>query len=615
MAGGNCKIGKGVGTLMKKYRHLSQLEAEIIHQVIKTTPKEQKGKGFVDKTVNKFTKIYNKLRGKKEDPRRHELKDGEKHAIFMNEEGALVPATFAGPGSDTYGNLKELIKKHGSLAEALNKKNFVSETDRGGALIHDIRYDLYSGDAKKIREADEKFLKTLEKVRKEEKNGTFNVSASYAGIKGKVLAENAGILDRNKFSGNKVKPLMDEDPEKYKLFKDVEAHLEMQGYGIHKLRPKRGEGTCSSRPRVEEVQERMPRSETPSPQISNSRMFFDKIIRINNLMELATTQEEHNSLGRKLNELLQKYEDAVEEDEQGNGLSGGMDGKEPMPAESTFRPIPEYYQNMQEQLRRPSNQGIEAYKRQKKKLQISKSENDNPSCSICMSDFTDEGLQNSQYCKACKNPICKDCYTQLTSDDCPSCRAKSFESVSPSSSSYSNPPLSPTGQLKRSASAPSQFIHRESVLTPDEQAQVDAAQERIIAIMNEMTDEDEELGTYDRILEQLYEDIRQIREPHGRGDNNNPSSNEVMLVFQRMYPDAYRRLIENPRLITMQSMIDLLDNVRRQIALRDEKRQEKEAKERNKQRKVPKAPKKKKDDNNNNPPPPPPPAAGRRLIF
>jgi len=225
-----------------------------LRELLKEAKMGQSGNGFYDSMVNKFVNLYNKATGKKKNKLHHDLKEGEVHAVFKDKSGALVPAKFAGPGSDTFGNLVDLVKKNkGSVQDALHPDNYVSDVDRV-ALLHDIRYDLYAGDAKKIREADLKFLEKVEEARKNEKHGNFNALPSYTGIKTKIVAEDTGLLDKDKFSGKKAKPIkqsregLPEDIEgqaKLDLFKEVEGQLSKMGYGLHPLgkeRPKRLKG-------------------------------------------------------------------------------------------------------------------------------------------------------------------------------------------------------------------------------------------------------------------------------------------------------------------------------------------------------------------------------------
>ena len=196
----------------------------VIEKLITLKDNGQSGKGFYDKIVNKVVKLYNKVKGKKPKKQNH-LKDGEKHAVFKDKDGALVAAKFAGPNTKTYENLKELIKENGGdLTKALQDKNFASLTDKE-ALIHDIRYDLYAGDVKKIREADEKFVKKIQEIRKKE--GAFNTVPSIAGIKGKMIAEDLGIISKDKFSGQPRNIPKDERM----LYEQVVEKLEQEGYG------------------------------------------------------------------------------------------------------------------------------------------------------------------------------------------------------------------------------------------------------------------------------------------------------------------------------------------------------------------------------------------------
>lgn len=248
--------------IKKEYPKLSKMERElVVKKLIALQDKGQNGQGFYDKIVNKVVSLYNKVKGKKP-KNQHVLKDGEKHAVFKTKDGGLVGAKFAGPNTKTYENLKELIKENGGdLGKALRSQNFASDIDRI-SLIHDIKYDLFAGDHKRIREADEKYIAKAKEARRKE--GNFNTLPAIVGIKAKMIGEDLGLLDKDKFSG-KPKKLPEEERV---LYEEVVRRLEQEGYG--KNRPARNvyyqmrdrETGAKNRDNMEKIAEDIEREKT-----------------------------------------------------------------------------------------------------------------------------------------------------------------------------------------------------------------------------------------------------------------------------------------------------------------------------------------------------------------
>lgn len=217
--------------LLKKYPQLNKKTVELVIKKIKATKKNQRGDGFIDKTVNKAVSLYNKALFRKKDKRDHKLKDGELHALFVNEKGALTRAKFAGPGTDLVGNLKELMKANNdNISLAVADENFVSDADKV-SLAHDIRYTV-TKDPKEVREADRKFVNKLKDNMK--KAGVFsprvifNNFGAYAGVRGKMALEDLKLIKKGAFASGDISKLPEKDQE---LIKNTLAHLEMQGYG------------------------------------------------------------------------------------------------------------------------------------------------------------------------------------------------------------------------------------------------------------------------------------------------------------------------------------------------------------------------------------------------
>ena len=232
------------GQIMKKYPQLNDDSAELVMKVVDKTPKkEMKGKGMFDKIVNKTVKLYNKVRGKKTDPRSHVLKEGERHAILMDKNGGLAGAKFIGPNTDLRGNLNELLEKHGgNISLALADKNFVAKSDKVAAA-HDLRYQLYANQPKKVRDADERMVRRLKELKKNKEDKNFNINPALLGIAGKMKLEDKGIMKKGSFATD---PYTDVTPKEQKLWEKAEEHLRMQGYGDNpKGRPKRRKPSTS----------------------------------------------------------------------------------------------------------------------------------------------------------------------------------------------------------------------------------------------------------------------------------------------------------------------------------------------------------------------------------
>lgn len=223
-----------VKQLLKKYPQLNDESAYLVVKRLKRARRQgQTGDGIVDKTVNTVVKLYNLAKFKRKDPRDHKLEDGEIHAVFLNKDGALARAQFAGPGTNLLGNLKKIMEKNeNNISMTLQDKNFVSDTDKV-ALAHDIRYQLFGKDKDKVRDADNKFTNKLKSNIKNSKlldipRTVVNTLPSLAGVAGKVAAEKVGLIREGSFATGEVEKLSKDDK---KLLEDVESHLSMQGYG------------------------------------------------------------------------------------------------------------------------------------------------------------------------------------------------------------------------------------------------------------------------------------------------------------------------------------------------------------------------------------------------
>lgn len=216
--------------LLKKYPQLNKKTVALVIKKVKSTPKNQRGAGFLDRIVNKAVDLYNTALRKKKDKRDRQLKDGETHALFFNDDGAIVRARFAGPNTKLVENLKEMVDANNdNISLAIADENFVSDSDKV-ALAHDIRYTL-SDDPEKVREADLKFVNKLKENMKRSGGSPkviFNNFVPYSGVRGKMLMEDTGLIKKGSFATGGIEKYPKEEQQ---LLTDTLKHLEMQGYG------------------------------------------------------------------------------------------------------------------------------------------------------------------------------------------------------------------------------------------------------------------------------------------------------------------------------------------------------------------------------------------------
>jgi hypothetical protein len=225
-------LRKPIRILRKGYPQLNKDTASLVLRKIENMGGAGKiGRGVLTSIINNTVDLYNRIRGVESDPRDHKLIGKEKHAIFMNDKGALVRAQFAGPETEIAKNLNELKRKHKNVKDIVKLENFVSETDKI-ALMHDLRY--YIDGSSKSRYADEKMVEKLEESRKKG-NSRFNVWPSLIGIKGKIKLEDMGIINKGKFASGDAEKL--ESKKDLKLMRKIKRRLEQEGYGQPKVRP------------------------------------------------------------------------------------------------------------------------------------------------------------------------------------------------------------------------------------------------------------------------------------------------------------------------------------------------------------------------------------------
>ena len=141
---------------------------------------------------------------------------GEFHAIVKLPNDKFGRANYTGPGT----RIVERLKR-GDPPRVLSDK--VSQA-------HDIRYGLAKNEDD-VRIADQKMLRGLERLKREGTDRGLNITPAMSGIRGKVLAENFGLLSRSAFIDDDFKP----KPEGVELMKSKLKELEQQGFGHQRV--------------------------------------------------------------------------------------------------------------------------------------------------------------------------------------------------------------------------------------------------------------------------------------------------------------------------------------------------------------------------------------------
>ena len=140
---------------------------------------------------------------------------GENHTLLYTGKGllGLEKASFMGPGT----NLTKRLKMN---SQPKSYSDTVSQA-------HDIRYGL-SSNIKDIRDADEKFLKSLEKAKNENLDYKFNIYQGDIGIKSKIFLEDYLKIKPDTFTDFGIEKL---SVEEINLYRHKLKELEQKGFG------------------------------------------------------------------------------------------------------------------------------------------------------------------------------------------------------------------------------------------------------------------------------------------------------------------------------------------------------------------------------------------------
>jgi len=98
------------------------------------------------------------------------------------------------------------------------------------AMARDIRVNLAHGDDRKIREADIKMLRDLDKAEVNKLDSTHNIEPAKSAIESKIQMEDAGLMKPSKFA-----PVEQSTPEDQLLLKQKLHILEQEGKGLRNV--------------------------------------------------------------------------------------------------------------------------------------------------------------------------------------------------------------------------------------------------------------------------------------------------------------------------------------------------------------------------------------------
>ena len=148
---------------------------------------------------------------------------GENHAFLYTGTNnsnilGLERASFMGPGT----NLTKRLKQN-------SKPKSYSDTV---SQAHDIRYGL-SSNKNDIRDADNKFLQSLEKAKNDGLDYKFNIYQGDIGIKSKIFLEDFLKIKPETFTDFGIEKL---SVEEINLYRNKLKELEQKGFGRYNIK-------------------------------------------------------------------------------------------------------------------------------------------------------------------------------------------------------------------------------------------------------------------------------------------------------------------------------------------------------------------------------------------
>jgi len=145
---------------------------------------------------------------------------GEKHMILQLKNGRNGVANYMGPGTEVIKRLKRGDPGR-TPADTVAKRHDIDYTLAQGARTT-------AGQLQQIRTADTRMINSLKRIKASKGDAGRNIEAGMKLIQAKNLAEDVGLLNKNKFAGslNKIS-----DPDNVLLMSN-RASLTQQGYGL-----------------------------------------------------------------------------------------------------------------------------------------------------------------------------------------------------------------------------------------------------------------------------------------------------------------------------------------------------------------------------------------------
>lgn len=150
----------------------------------------------------------------------NQLYAGERHMPLILPSGKIELGSYIGPGT-------QVIKR---LERDMPGKTATDTV----AKMHDVNYtlaqnsDTVKEQLGKIRAADVRMVNSLKKIQRENGDNPINIQSGMRIIQSKLIAENMGLLNKNKFAG----PLEKHSAKDVELLESNKRKLEQQGYGM-----------------------------------------------------------------------------------------------------------------------------------------------------------------------------------------------------------------------------------------------------------------------------------------------------------------------------------------------------------------------------------------------
>ncbi len=182
------QMGKGFLTKLLPKNAIKRVINEVISGSIPTVAKNIAS--LIDKSPNKTKQLV-----------------GEKHVPLYFGNKKIGFANYMGPGTHLMDRLQRKVQPR-SFADRVSQR-------------HDIDYAL-SKNPSDIRKADNRMIASLKRGQRERKDTNWNIGVGLAGIQGKKLVEDIGLLRKDAFLSK---------PKNHQILLDKREELEQSGFG------------------------------------------------------------------------------------------------------------------------------------------------------------------------------------------------------------------------------------------------------------------------------------------------------------------------------------------------------------------------------------------------